>query len=402
MRRKLDITELEIGMFVAELDRPWLETPFLFQGFLIENQEELGKLQEICEHVFIDEEKSGLDGGQARVTTSMNRQPATEVRKEQFREAYRNQRLAHQNVRQGVIKLLDDHRLGRMIEAEPVRTTVSELVESVLENPNAALWLTKLRGTDEYTQAHSLNVAVLATAFAHHLACERGDIAAIGLGAILHDIGLSEIATDILTKKSSLTDEEFDIVRGHPLEALRTIERPEDLPAITRDVIRWHHERIDGSGYPDQLRGDDIPRHALIVGMADCYDAMVSDRAYRRGMLPSDALQEMLRQADATFGRSLVQEFIRSIGIYPPGSIVKLSTGAIAAVVASNEEARLSPLVLMLKTTEGEDLDPPRLVDLSGIEKKIGQRWTISEIVPPADYGIDMEKVAENELRGLY
>lgn len=403
MRKRVDITELEIGMFVAELDRPWLDSPFLFQGFLIENQEELGKIQELCDHVFIDVERSATEhGGKGRAAKVAHTMLAEGRRDqaEEFRDAYQTVRIAHQNVQLGIIKILDDRRLGGMIQTAPVRDAVGNLIQSVLQNPSAALWLTRLHVSDEYTQAHSLNVAILASAFARHRDLPTTDIEAIGLGAVLHDIGLSEYASEILRKKASLTEEEFATVRKHPVDGLSCLDDPDKLPQISREIIRWHHERINGKGYPDGLRGKQIPEHVRIVGIADTYDAMVSDRSYRRGLLPSDALQEMLRESEATFGRSLVESFIRSIGIYPSGSIVRLNTGAIAAVAASNPEARLSPLALMLKTAEGEEITPPRLVDLAHTEEKIGERWFITEIVDPSEHGIDMKALAANELQG--
>lgn len=417
MTRRVEIRNIEIGMFVAELDRPWLDSPFLFQGFLIESEEELGKLQETCEYVFIDEERSAppqdrraVPGGLAKIVrprtpapqarsttliTSVNQTPT------EFKESFRATSAAHQRTQLGVIKILDDRRLGKLVQTEPVRAAVSGLMQSILKNPSAALWLTKLRSEDEFTAAHSLNVAILSIAFAQHLGLPQKQMEAIGLGAILHDVGLTEAASEIIRKKASLTPEEFAIVRRHPVDGVFSLKDAENLDQVTLDVIRWHHERIDGSGYPDALSGDDIPMHVRVVIVADMYDSMASDRAYRRGLLPSDVLSVLYKHAEKTVGSGLVESFIQCVGIYPVGSVVQLNTGAIAMVASSDPGFRLTPLVLLLKDPEGRPYLPRRMVDLSTTEQKTGLKWSIKRMVSPADHQIDIAAIAADEMRAF-
>lgn len=395
MKQKIDIKDLEIGMFVSELDRPWLESPFLFQGFLIEDQEELGQLQELCDFVHIDKERSVSERELiARHGPAEDPDPVTPSR---LMADYEDVSRASAPVRLGMIKSIDDRRLGRLVNTAPLKDSVTSLLQAVLANPNAALWLTKVREADEFTATHSINVAVLSLAFARHLGIEGSELEAIGLGAILHDIGLTEGSSEIIRKKAALTDDEFAVVKRHPNEGLAAIEDADSLPEIARQIIRSHHERIDGSGYPEGLSGDRIPRHVRIVGLADAYDAMASNRIYRRPMQASDALQELRREAKDTFGADLVQSFIRCVGIYPPGTVVRLNTGAVGLVVGSREESRLKPLVMLVMDKEGRRLHPHQLIDLAHLEEKTGKNWLIEQTVDPEDYGLDIAALMQEE-----
>lgn len=396
MGKRVEVRDLQIGMFVSELDRSWLDSPFLFQGFMIDNEDDLGKLQDLCDYVIVDEERSsspasrraGLGAFSTRTTRAASQIPSTGAAT-RFERAYSRTTAAHRETLGGVIKLLDDRRLGRLISADVVRDSVNNLMSSVLADPSAALWLTRMRGEDEFSAAHSMNVATLSLAFARHLNIPEKELRAIGLGALLHDVGLTAEAIKITRKTEDLTSEDIDVLRKHPADGVYSIRRTAEIDPITTDIIRWHHERVDGSGYPDGLTTDRIPRHVLIVGIADTYDAMVSDRAFRRGIPPGQALMEMYRLADITFGKKMMQSFIQCIGVYPATSVVQLNTGAVGIVVASNEDARLLPLLLLLKDEKGNAITPGKFVDLANVERKTGERWFIERFADPAEWNLD-------------
>lgn len=414
MKRRVDVEKLELGMFVAELDRPWLDSPFLFQGFVIEGEEELATLREVCDHVYVDPDRSRaqvdareLPGASAvapdyvpprlRVVEEAVRANDPDTFAARFQEAVGLQKRAHL----ALIRLIDQRRLGKMVHVAAIRDVVSDLTESILLNPNTALWLTKLREQDEFNAMHSINTAILAIAFAKHLGLPRDILHDIGLGAMLHDIGLNEPSNDIIRSKKLLTVDDFAVVRRHPLDGLYSIKRAGELPQISRDIIRWHHERLDGSGYPHGLQGDEIPRHVLIAGIADAYDAMTSDRAYRKAMQPPDALAELHKDAERTFGKSLVQSFIHCIGIYPVGSVVRLNTGAIAMVASTFPGVRLTPLVLLLKDTQGRHMNPRRMVNLAAMRNRHGTSVSIENAVDPSRHGINITSIAVDEMRAF-
>lgn len=407
MKSKIPVKDLQIGMFVVELDRPWLESPFLFQGFLIETQEELGKLQDCCAWVYVDRERGALTHDPVRQPARAAPQGKGKLverhsasrRVADFRESFQNVKPAYRNAELGVIKVLDDRRLGKLVEAEPVRVAITQLLHNILHDPNASLWLTKVRASDERSAAHAINVAILSLAFAQHLGLPGDLLEAIGLGAVLHDVGLTDASSALVRKQRPLTADEFNIVKRHPVEGLYSIRKAQGLPKVALDIIRWHHERLDGTGYPDGLAGDAIPLHVRVVAIADAYDAMVSDRLYRPGLLPADVMAHMHRTAENTYGRELVQSFIRCVGIYPVGSAVRLNTGAIALVAASDPDSRLTPVVLMLRDAEGRKLPPRQLVDLAATEHKLGERWFIQEMIDPVAHGIDIAALAAEEMR---
>lgn len=415
MKQRVEVSDLEPGMFVAELDRPWLDSPFLFQGFIIEGEEELATLREVCQFVYVDTERSVQKQAGVAHTPAANavspeyvpsrlRPVAEAVRSNDprlfaldFQDVIAMQKRAHL----ALIRLIDERRIGRMVQVSQVMEVVRELTESILANPNTALWLTKLREQDEFNAVHSINTAILAITFGRHLQLPKETLHAIGLGAMLHDIGLNEPSNDIIRSKMRLDDADFAIVRRHPLDGMYNIRRQHEMPAIARDIIRWHHERIDGSGYPHGLAGEAIPRHVLIAAIADVYDAMTSDRAYRPAMPPPDALAEMHRTADRTFGRELVQSFIHCIGIYPVGSVVKLHSGAIGMVASTFPGVRLTPLVLLLKDSQGRHMNPRRMVNLATLREHQGDAWSIAGAIEPSRHGINITAIAIDEMRAF-
>ncbi len=403
--KRIEVRDLEFGMFISQLDRPWLESPFLFQGFMIDSEEELGTLQGLCEYVFVDEERSISEDALRRRRQGKSgeiKHQSPNPHPEEFASDFRITLHVQQQLNFGIIKLINDRRLGKMINTEPVRKVVSSLIGNVLRNQNAALWLTKIREEDEFTAVHGINVSILSVAFAKHLGLDPECLEAIGLGALLHDIGLTDKSSEIISKSSKLTAEEFSVVRKHPLDGLYRLKNPDTIPQMTLDILRWHHERLDGTGYPDGLLGEDaIPEHVRIVAMADTYDAMTSDRVYRSAILPSDALAEMYREAENTFGQEFMQSFIQCIGIYPVGSVVKLTTGAIGIVTASTPESRLKPLLLLIRDAEGRELSPYQMVDLTLIEKKTGTPWAIERVIDPTEHGINLNAIAAAEVKML-
>lgn len=391
--RKVDADKLRVGMYVARLDRPWLESPFLFQGFTIQDEHELEQLRETCDHVFIDVEKSGdLD-----VETLQSLPSTSDEIKVEFNEELKRARSIRNRGMDLTSQLLKDERLGESLKSEQAREVVSDLMVSLTNNPNAALWLTNLERQHEYVAAHSMDTCIVAMAFARHLGYERQSLEAIGMGALLHDIGLMRTPTEILEKPGELTDEEFEIVSRHPREGYNVLRLVPGMSEITLNIVRYHHERVDGSGYPYGLKDDDIPREALLVAIADAYDALTTPRPYVDQPLSPHGAVSRLREAAATdFGGDLIEQFMRCIGIYPVGSLVELTSGALAAVVSHTQRTRLSPVVMMLRDADGHPYKNRPLVNLDALVGGMDtDRWRILSVRDPSEVGIDMAEVAE-------
>ena len=409
MRLKMDVADVGLGMYVAELDRPWLDSPFLFQGFILDSEDDLAKLREHCNYVYVDDEKS-VDPAAVREAVSGISSVCTEDDTDEERDtsgttaaSFRNNiKRAVQTFQRStgsVIKFFDDARLGKSIDTEDAKAVVSDLVTTITNNVNTALWLTSLRNRTEAAATHCLNTSILAVAFARHMGYSQDQMQIVGLGALLHDIGFARTPVAILEKPDELTEKEFAIVQKHPRDGHAVLKLTQQIPPEALDIVLHHHEREDGSGYPDGLKGEEISESVRLVSIADAYDSMTSDRPYRKAIPPQDALTTLHKRSGSEFGQSLMEEFIKCVGIYPIGSLVLLNTGALGVVVSSNPDARLKPLILLVRDEQGRDIYPRKLVNLATLAAHQGERgWAISRVVRPDDYGIDIAAIAAEDM----
>ena len=254
-RVQLHVNQIKLGMFVAELDRPWLGSGFLFQGFRIQRIEEIARLKETCEYVYVDIEKS-IDYRKLDATKRVKRaiiKPRSYALAASFEEEIHCANEIRETTRVTVDQLFDDVSRGRKIDLFSVKRLMHETVDSVLRNPDAHVCLTQLKKRDAYTAQHSINVCVLTLALARHLGLPRNDMESLGVAALLHDIGKLKTPLDVLNKPAKLTSDEFEIMKEHPLKGRRMLETFYDLPHQIADVAFSHHERASGGGYPRGL-----------------------------------------------------------------------------------------------------------------------------------------------------
>lgn len=419
-RERIPVNELALGMHVIELDRPWLETDFLIQGFIIQRQDEIESLQRQCEFVYIEGIEHKLDVAPEPVPTkpgllgrllgtkptalqnaetSQPKKPARPTA--QTRTVYINKISTgqeilvakdHYSAAKTVAKnIMEDLRIGRMLDMNQARNTVDEVVDSLLRNDDALVWLTKLKNQDEYTAEHSLNVCILSAAFARHLGHDEGEIRKIGLAGLLHDIGKAKIPVEILNKPGPLNDEERALIKQHPNMGRNLLMTSASVEHYTIDVAYSHHERVDGTGYPRALQAHQIPYYAKLIAIVDTYDAITSSRAYDTGRASMEALEIIYNNRDSHFDADLTVEFIRCIGVYPPGSIVVLTNGEVGVVVESNKESKLRPKIVLVQDRDKE-WQEKRTVDLSrGDVDEYGKPYTIAREVPNKTFDIDIK-----------
>ncbi|MDX1823260.1 MAG: HD-GYP domain-containing protein [Thiohalomonadales bacterium] len=410
MKVKIDVNDLEHGMFVSELDRPWTETPFLLQGVLIESREDIAELQRLCDHVYIDVERSREVIAPKLHTLAVKPEPTekskvneisvqtVEREQEAFRKELKVARKVHHRTRGYIDQLLEDVRLGNSLDTDTAKQLVGEMADSISRSPNAMLWLTHMKKRDEYTSVHCMNVCILALTFGRSLGLERARLDHLGLGALLHDIGKMHVPLEILNKPGKLTDEEFDIVKTHSMSGFNLLRQKEDMPREVLDIVRSHHERINGRGYPDGLTGDLIERLVQITSIVDVYDAITSDRCYHDGIAPHDALKNMFDWAGDNFDAELVEQFIKCLGIYPIGSMVELNTGHIGIVVSASEKTRLRPIILVVIKKNGQRYDVPRLLNLAHPQwSKEENLLEVKRIVSSHETDLDMHQIVANE-----
>ncbi len=371
--RSVSVKELCYGLYVAEPDRPWTDIPLSFQGFRISTDDELEVLRSYCRRVYVDEGRStadaldALDGPGAAAEREVGLstpRPETDTADafgtERFPDTTRFERLLRRawesrtqtrRFVEAVFQGLDD---GDMPGVRQGRVAVADLLQTVTANPGAAVWLSNLDERDAPTSVHSINVCILALTFGAHLGLDRTELEQIGLGALLHDTGKLFMPPEIRGKADALTDEEWEVARRHPQDGYDTLIEKGDFPDEVLDIVRLHHERVDGSGYPSGRAGVELSLPVRVVALANAYDSLTSERAYREAMAADKALQQLYNGADATFGSRLVQEFIRCVGIYPAGSLVELDNGAAGVVLGSRPDARIQPTVLLVRTPDGE------------------------------------------------
>ena len=311
-------TELQLGMYVAELDRPWTDTPFMFQGFILSEDDEIETLREHCEYVYVDREQSRPDVALKLVSMrpaakgtgkEKNKDPGRKsgFSESEFRRSLARSHAVYRDARGWIDQMLEDSRLGNSIDTAQARTLVSRLAVEVIRNPDALVWLTYLKSRDEYTATHCMNVCILALTFGRCLGLEETALNQLGLGALLHDLGKMQIPSEVLNKPGRLTEAEFDLMKQHPGRGFAMLRDDRNLDKTSLHIVLHHHERLDGRGCPRGLDDRQIPLLTRISSIVDVYDAITSDRCYHDGIAPAQALENLFKWAPGNFDVNLLE-----------------------------------------------------------------------------------------------
>jgi putative nucleotidyltransferase with HDIG domain len=275
-----------------------------------------------------------------------------------------------------------------------VKQSVDPMIDSISRNPDACIWLARLKQQDTYTYQHSVGASIWAVALGRQLGLPRPDLRSLAIGGLLFDIGKLRLTPELLGTARSLTDDEFGELRSHVTLGVEMIKDSGLMNKDVLDMVAHHHERHDGSGYPGGLSGDDIPVFARIAAIVDCYDAITSHRSYSRAIPPSAAIKKLYEWRDLEFQAELVEEFIQAVGIYPAGTLVELSSGEVAVVVAEYRTRRLRPKVMVLLDANKEACLEIKMIDL--LTEKMtadGRPLEITSSLEPEAYGIDMAAI---------
>ena len=383
MLRKISIDRLKIGMVVEKMDRSWTEHPFLANKKKITSEDQVQALREygILEvHIDTDE---GADVGTPTPPPGLTDLAAPLPEEVPLREELQYAEETHREARSVVQDVMRDVRLGKNIESEKVGRVVGTMIDSIFRNADALSSLTRLKGYDEYTFVHSVNVCVLCLTLGRRLTYPRSDLEALGIGALLHDTGKLKVPSLLLTKSGRLDDGEMAEMKRHPLYSVEVLESTDGIREESKQVALQHHERWNGNGYPYGLKGDEIGRFGQVAALCDVYDAMTSDRCYQKGMPPYEGIRKINEWAGMHFPPDIVQCFIRCMGIYPVGTVVQLDTREIGVVTAVNRGKILRPRLTLLFRDLRTRLPEPVSVDLE--EKSAGGRLFARTIVGPLD-----------------
>ncbi len=422
--RKIDAGALYIGMFVSRLDRPWLETPFLFQGFNIRTKNEIDELQHYCDYVYVDFQQSTVDStGRSRADLSSTiiekRSPGGlrsflkklgrifKGKKKDIGEASTPGSFYHDTVAvkeeietarpiyatslDRLTKVLDGIRRGEKIEILHMEAVVNPMVDSVLRNSTAMALLARMRTKDDYTYSHSIGSSIWALVFGRHLGLNRESLKALCQGGLLLDVGKTKIPMDLLKKPGKLTYEEMDQVRSHVEFGVELVKEIKGIDPRVIDMVATHHERYDGSGYPKGLKGSQISVFGRMAGIIDSYVAMTSERPYAPATSTYNAMREFKSLSDKSFQSEMVEQFIQAIGIFPSGTLVELNTGEVGVVIKEYSFQRLRPEVALILDSNKEPLSEIKVIDLHGNDDDSAaapQVW-IARGVEPGAYDID-------------
>lgn len=400
------VDELQVGMYVSKLDRPWIETPFPLQGFYIRELGDIDQLRRHCRNVTIDLSRSRAVVEPVRHAAAPAPQavakpaPAAKVR----RPAYQNavsmpqevnaSRELHARFSDAVTTVYQGLAQGRSLDLASTREVTGQVVASVIRNPDAMVWLSRVRNKDSYSYHHAFRCAIWGTVFGRHLGLSKTVLEQLALGLTLMDVGKAKLPDGLLNKNGLLTPSERTELRHHVDYSLQILGGMPDMPQAVLQMVGEHHERFDGSGYPNQLAGKAISPLGKIAGLVDTYDAMTSERPYARALTSVEAVSRLYELRNTEFQAQLVEEFIQAIGVYPTGTLVHLSNHEVGVVIAQNPERRLRPKLLVLLDGDKKAVARPRYLDMmSTTHDSAGEPLRIITSLLPGTFGVDPARV---------
>ncbi len=385
---------------MADFNCSWLAHPFLTSRKRIKSYKDIEKIKRsgitevyidttkgidiretLTREEFLREFESRLDGFVPGKELGLQVQVSLQQELKRAREIQTN---AHTILK----KAYNDIRYGEKIKLEEFSTLVENVIDSVTRNRDALLLLSTIKEKDAYTYEHSFNVGILTAGLGKALMMEKDEIFEYTLGSMLHDIGKSKIPEEILKKEGGLSPKEYNILKEHVIYGVELLSGMEDVSAHSLSVVAEHHERLNGTGYPNRLSGDQISLGGKLGAIIDVYDALTSDRIYHTALNPVQALKEIYTQRQILFDEALLEQFIKFMGIYPPGSLVKLESGFLAIVIESGRENILQPVVRLVYDLNKSMPIVPRNLDLS---RGVGELHRIIETVNPAAYNIKIK-----------
>lgn len=378
MLKKIKVPDVRLGMYLQEICASWMDHPFWRKSFLLEAPEDL-KILQTCgvTYVWIDTGK-GLDV-EANVDVTLEEDEVLKV-EEEMREIAREAvpdakrvslheevdraRKIHARARSAVVSMFGEARLGRAVDVEGAGELVEEINQSIARNSSALLSLARLKTKDDYTYLHSVAVCALMVALGRNLGLKGDELRGVGMAGLLHDVGKMLISEEVLNKPGRLTDDEFELVKQHPVKGWELLQASHNVCDTALEVCLHHHEKVDGSGYPHRLSGDALTLVSRMGAVCDVYDALTSNRCYKSGWEPGEALRKMAEWR-GHFDEAVFHAFVKTVGIYPTNTVVKLKSGRLAVVLEQSDKSLLKPVVHVFFSTNSGIPIPPERVDLA-------------------------------------
>ena len=376
--KEVPVEQLEFGMYVAKLDRPWTETPFVFQGFVLKTDEQLDALKKYCKKVYVDPEKR-QESVAAKLLT-LPPSTKSQVIADQSREVVRGTVVYKElatvedelprartvytqatNIVQSMSRAVVSNSA---IDGNRAKQAVAEITDSVVRNPDAMMLLVTMREKAQETLNRATQVSVYMTVFGRFLQLERERLELLGLIGLLQDVGMLKLPSGMPARRADLTAEEEQVFRTHVESGVEILSKTAGLPTELPSFASLHHERYDGSGYPRGLKGSAISQIGAMAGIVDTFDMLTAPAPYGMQMPPSNALSVLFQNRGTQFHAALVEQFIQCVGAFPVGSVVELNSGEIGVVITQNLVKRLQPRVMVVQDAKGNPLHPHKILDL--------------------------------------
>jgi putative nucleotidyltransferase with HDIG domain len=415
MLKRITIEEVRLGMYIQELGGPWIDHPFWRKSFILEKKEDLqllrsGSIGELVidtskgldvlseddegddeEAVEVDGDASDQDGDSA-VDTKAAAAPSRPAKLVEKTTAAQEQARASKVLgaaKSAITSMFEEVRMGRAVDAADVLPLVDEINASVSRNIGTLIGLARLKTADDYTYMHSIAVCALMVALGRECGLSTEDTKQAGLAGLLHDIGKMAVPKDILQKPGKLTHEEYNTIKNHPEAGYEMLRGGKNVCRMALDVVRHHHEKVDGSGYPQALSATQISLPAKMGAVCDVYDAITSNRPYKHGWEPGESLRRMAEWNNTHFDNHVFHAFVKIIGIYPVGSLVRMKSGRLGVVVDHNPILLLQPTVKIFFSVSSKARIPVEVIDLA----KPSARDMIMSHEDPAKWGLTVNDV---------
>jgi putative nucleotidyltransferase with HDIG domain len=368
-------------LHVHEFCGSWMDHPFWRGAFLLDDPKDLQTILATgIKEVWIDDAKGlgvsvdkGVSGGEseeaiaAEVEATLAQANASGKVVERVniaQEAARAVKICAKS-KQAVTSMFNEARMGKALSADDALPIVEEISTSVMRNPGALISLARLKDKDDYTYMHSVAVCALMVSLARQLGLDEAQTRQAGLAGLLHDVGKMMIPLEILNKPGKLTDAEFGAVKSHPSQGHKMLLEGSGISDIALDVCLHHHEKTDGSGYPERLTDEQISLYAKMGAVCDVYDAITSNRPYKSGWEPAESIRKMAEWSNGHFDKRIFQAFVKSIGIYPIGSLVKLESNRLGVIIEQTDASLLKPILMVFFSIKSNGRIPPEMLDLS-------------------------------------
>ncbi len=403
-------------MYVTRLERPWLETPFPLQGLHIESEKDIEMLRRYTSYVYVDTargpsppvehwitddpEKLQLQDRELPPIEAFNNKPDNEYTKlkkcfyeikSSFEQEFKDAREIQERVNSSLKKILHDLQKGKSLDIALVKEGVEATVGSIIRNPSAFALLVQIEKSNKYIYSHALGTSVWCAQFGRHLGLERKDINNLALGGMLLDIGKIKLPNTLLNKKDTLSPGECTLIQKHVDYSVKILAASKSIPPSVLRMVATHHERADGSGYPQKLENDLIPIYGRIAGIVDSYDAMTTRKPYSEVVFtPHEAIHELYHCRNTIFQTELIEQFIQTVGLYPTGSLVECNSGEIGIVLEVNDLKRLFPTVMLILDKDKLPMKEFKTINLS---KQKNSSLKVEKGLPYGAHGIKMDQL---------